>query len=224
MRAWSDAPDPGDDFNCRCWAEPVELTEDVKQALKVAYKHLNDFKEDKYTLSVKFLEHYLGNTGSKVILPEDIFDRNPVVQSAIKKNQERFQGQLESIAYKFSPSTTFKDYWDVDINKENFLESLDEDFARAIGSVKIRSEGSFNIQKKGNLITVHGRVVIQFRDVYDFNDDSIIDYVLFKNERLLTQKGYAKPFEIEWKKEQTVEGEIVFKNGILESKKFIWGK
>jgi hypothetical protein len=92
MRAWSDAPDPGDDFNCRCWAEPVELTEDVKQALKVAYKHLNDFKEDKYTLSVKFLEHYLGNTGSKVILPEDIFDRNPVVQSAIKKNQERFQG------------------------------------------------------------------------------------------------------------------------------------
>jgi hypothetical protein len=38
------------------------------------------------------------------------------------------------------------------------------------------------------------------------------------------QKGYAKPFEIEWKKEQTVEGEIVFKNGILESKKFIWGK
>lgn len=24
VRAWSDAPDPGDDFNCRCWAEPVD--------------------------------------------------------------------------------------------------------------------------------------------------------------------------------------------------------
>lgn len=24
IRAWNDAPDPGDDFNCRCWAEPVE--------------------------------------------------------------------------------------------------------------------------------------------------------------------------------------------------------
>lgn len=23
IRAWSDAPDPGDDFNCRCWAEPL---------------------------------------------------------------------------------------------------------------------------------------------------------------------------------------------------------
>jgi peptidoglycan hydrolase-like protein with peptidoglycan-binding domain len=23
IRMWSDAPDPGEDFNCRCWAEPV---------------------------------------------------------------------------------------------------------------------------------------------------------------------------------------------------------
>lgn len=26
VRKWSDAPDPGDDYNCRCWAEHVERT------------------------------------------------------------------------------------------------------------------------------------------------------------------------------------------------------
>ncbi|MBL8637836.1 MAG: hypothetical protein JNN09_05005 [Alphaproteobacteria bacterium] len=25
MRAWSDAPDPGEDYNCRCWAEPIDV-------------------------------------------------------------------------------------------------------------------------------------------------------------------------------------------------------
>jgi len=23
LRSWSNAPDPGDDYHCRCWAEPV---------------------------------------------------------------------------------------------------------------------------------------------------------------------------------------------------------
>lgn len=25
VRDWSDDPDPGEEFNCRCWAEPIEL-------------------------------------------------------------------------------------------------------------------------------------------------------------------------------------------------------
>ncbi len=28
-RAWSDSPDPGEDFNCRCWAEPVEIENEI---------------------------------------------------------------------------------------------------------------------------------------------------------------------------------------------------
>jgi hypothetical protein len=24
IRSWSDSPDPGEDFNCRCWAEPID--------------------------------------------------------------------------------------------------------------------------------------------------------------------------------------------------------
>lgn len=29
LRDFSDSPDPGDDFNCRCWAEPVPLYPDA---------------------------------------------------------------------------------------------------------------------------------------------------------------------------------------------------
>jgi peptidoglycan hydrolase-like protein with peptidoglycan-binding domain len=28
IRAWSDAPDPGQDHNCRCWAVPIDLNDD----------------------------------------------------------------------------------------------------------------------------------------------------------------------------------------------------
>jgi peptidoglycan hydrolase-like protein with peptidoglycan-binding domain len=28
VREWDDAPDPGEDFNCRCWAEPVNILQD----------------------------------------------------------------------------------------------------------------------------------------------------------------------------------------------------
>ena len=224
IRAWSDAPDPGDDFNCRCWAEPVELTEEEKEALHVVHKRLKSFKEDKYTLSAKLLEHYLGKTGERIVLPEGAFDNSRIVQPSIKINQERFEKQMEEISYKLAPPSQFEDFWDVDVKKESILNSKDSDFSRAIGSAKIRSTGSFNIQKNKERTIMHGKVVHHINDVYDFNDDAIFDYLAFKNERFLAQAGYAKPFEVEWRKEQTVEGEIVFKNGILESKKFIWGK
>jgi peptidoglycan hydrolase-like protein with peptidoglycan-binding domain len=29
IRNWSDSPDPGEDFNCRCWAEPVERQRNI---------------------------------------------------------------------------------------------------------------------------------------------------------------------------------------------------
>jgi len=27
IRSWGDSPDPGEDYNCRCWAEPIDLAE-----------------------------------------------------------------------------------------------------------------------------------------------------------------------------------------------------
>ena len=29
IRNWNDSPDPGEDFNCRCWAEPVEKQRNI---------------------------------------------------------------------------------------------------------------------------------------------------------------------------------------------------
>jgi len=33
MRAWSDSPDPGDDYNCRCWAKHVADDQILKEEL-----------------------------------------------------------------------------------------------------------------------------------------------------------------------------------------------
>ena len=222
IRAWSESPDPGEDYNCRCWAEPVELTEEEKESFVEVYRYLAGFRERESVLSVKLLEHYLGNTGEKIILPENTFDKSGTVQSSLRTNQERFEKQMEEISYKLVPPTHFEDFWDVDITKENPFKHKDIDFYNSIGSVKIRSRGSFDIRKNKESVVIRGKVVHFIKDVYDFNDDRIFDLLLFRNERALEQKGYAKSFEVEWRKGQTVEGEIVFKNGILESKKFIW--
>lgn len=29
VRRWDDSPDPGEDFNCRCWSEPVEIKDAI---------------------------------------------------------------------------------------------------------------------------------------------------------------------------------------------------
>lgn len=33
VREWDDSPDPGEDFNCRCWAEPVEITDAINSTI-----------------------------------------------------------------------------------------------------------------------------------------------------------------------------------------------
>ncbi len=33
VRKWSDSPDPGDDYNCRCWAEFISNIDDAEKAL-----------------------------------------------------------------------------------------------------------------------------------------------------------------------------------------------
>jgi uncharacterized protein with gpF-like domain len=37
LRDFSDSPDPGEDFNCRCWAEPVKIGPPDCRAQKEAY-------------------------------------------------------------------------------------------------------------------------------------------------------------------------------------------
>lgn len=222
VRPWRASPDPGDDFNCRCWAEPITVPEDVQEALMDIYKSLAGFRERKLALSTKLLEHYLSNTGEKITLPEETFDNSSIVRDALAKNRKRFEDQVQSLAEKLLPPNTFNDYWDVDVKKERSLGIIDPDFSQAIGSAKIRSQADFTFKKSKDSIEIHGKVVHQIKDLYDFNKDRAFDYLAFKNERLLAQKGYAKAFDVEWKKEQNFEGEVIFKNGKFQSRKINW--
>lgn len=54
QRQWSDSPDPGEDFNCRCWADPVSAAggpqgppdcREEKQAADLAGKKVREIKD-----------------------------------------------------------------------------------------------------------------------------------------------------------------------------------
>jgi hypothetical protein len=61
VRAWSDAPDPGEDFNCRCWAEPISKAKGLIQTVisPVQYRAMWSW--------VDFVQHYY-NGGGRVVI------------------------------------------------------------------------------------------------------------------------------------------------------------
>lgn len=220
IRAWSDSPDPGDDFGCRCWGEKISISTDMEKSFQDVLNKLTSFRKHKFQLSSKLLQHYLGKTGEAVILDSNELNDSAVVRAAIDNNRTRFEddflGQIKIddansfyqmvLALPDKGRINVSDYWDVDRQKTDFGVLMDTDFARSIGSGKIRSTGDFEVSRKGNIIVILGHVVHSIDDRYDFNDDTWIDRGLFDNERELAKKGYAKPFDIHWEKADIFRG------------------
>lgn len=82
---------------------------------------------------------------------------------------------------------------------------------------KFKSTGHFNVRRSGDIILIQSNIVHSMDDVYNFNDDTLLDHYLFNNERLLAEKGYATPFKVHWKKIQNVTGKIIIKTMKLET-------
>ncbi len=240
VRRWSDSPDPGDDFNCRCWAEKVPEKYEVQIALIKTSNDLVKFRNNKETpISALLLEHYLSKTGKKIILPIDVFSNSIQLKSALDSNKTRFeesftkpQGNANDASIynmikemKNGEHHQFSDYWDKDINirSSTIIHQLDDpDFFNAIGSVKIRSRGNFRIEKKNNTIYIQGTVLNYFDDIYDFNNDTVADQLIFHSEFFLAKEGYAKPFEIHWEKLQSMSGEIRINGDTITKSDFKW--
>ena len=75
---------------------PLEkpLSPALKEALKTTEKNLEDFDQNGYRLSSKFLHHYLKGDGKPLkISPEDI-DGASLYKQAIKINQKRFEDSI----------------------------------------------------------------------------------------------------------------------------------
>lgn len=82
--------------------------------------------------------------------------------------------------------------------------------------------GDFKATRTGNKITITGDVDHRINDIYDFNDDTFVDRLLFGNHRLLAQEGYATPFSVSGSKKQTLTGMMEIKNGRLINPEFRW--
>lgn len=95
IRDWNDSPDPGEDFNCRCWAEPLKRVVGLKQELANADKDASK----KWT-SLEFLKHFFFGGGSEVTLSEtgylgDIISK--VEEVIYKKLEDQVADKMRSI-------------------------------------------------------------------------------------------------------------------------------
>ncbi len=63
VRDLADSPDPGEEFNCRCWAEPVG-SEGLKQEL------ISEINDSEKWSSLEFLKHFFFGGGNEVTLSE----------------------------------------------------------------------------------------------------------------------------------------------------------
>jgi len=239
IRSWDNAPDPGEDFNCRCWAVHVDVPADIEPALKKVQGELADFDDRNLNVSAKLLRHYLGRTGNPIELKTKEFEDAPIVKSAISTNQKRFEdsftgkGDIQDKPYSFyralltikdGKNIKLSDYWDVDFNRMNPKVILDQDFFNAIGSGKIRSKGDFELSRKGDIVKITGKISHQINDVYDFNTDTALDRTLFKEEIFLADKGYAKPFNVHWQKNEMFDATILLKGEKINEPQFKWTK
>ncbi len=240
VRRWSESPDPGDDYNCRCWAEKTPKDSDVLTALIQTSDNLVQFRDNKKTpISALLLERYLSNTGRKIILRIETFSNSIQLKSALDSNKARFEKSfiqpnekaadpnIYNLIIKMGNGERhhFSDYWDKDINirSSTILHKQDDpDFFNAIGSIKIRSQGSFQIEKKNDIIYIQGTILNYFDDIYDFNDDTIADRLIFRYQHFLAKKHYAKPFEVHWEKSQSISGIIRVNDGKITGSDFKW--
>ena len=143
---WKEPPatgHPGEDYNCRCWAEPLDVKEYAEQTLISA---VND-NPQKWT-DIDFWDHYQEGSGRDITLSETgylgdviehysdrlgIYDRvnEQIVEEARKKEEGAFTYKFnnnypfESVLYSFGESTVSGKFnGDVRKIKENGIDYL----------------------------------------------------------------------------------------------------
>jgi hypothetical protein len=152
-RDWKDSPDPGDDYNCRCWAEKVE-EEGLSQTL------ISDTTQSSYKWTDRdFKNHLEQGKGESVTLQEigyllDVIDVSR--ENLFKKLEQQIAEVVrETVEGSFEYDT------------ENSYPWLKE-VTWVFGSGTIRTFTKGEIEKNGNILTVKAIVDYEYYD--DFTD------------------------------------------------------
>lgn len=103
IRDWNDSPDPGEDFNCRCWAEPVNTVGLTQKIISEIYDLSDSWG------NIEFLWYFYFGSGRDVKLPQmGLFE--PVIKHAERIMFDRVKNQVADKAKK-TGSGTFTGSW-----------------------------------------------------------------------------------------------------------------
>lgn len=70
------------------------LSKEIKEKEQAAFEKLQEFKEKQYKKSERYLEHYMGNSGSPMKLTSKEMEESKVLKNAMKENEKRFEDSL----------------------------------------------------------------------------------------------------------------------------------
>lgn len=149
-RQWNDSPDPGEDFNCRCWAEPV--AEGLHQEI---VSEVNDVSPS-WTWD-DFVKHFYSGGGRELSL-EEVGHLQNMIDQARTYMFKRLEDQIKNTVQEndegpFEYKTSNNYEWPADI-------------VWVFGKGTIRTYTKGNILKQGNLLIVEAKIDYEYDDVF----------------------------------------------------------
>jgi peptidoglycan hydrolase-like protein with peptidoglycan-binding domain len=152
-RDWEDSPDPGDDINCRCWAEKVE-EEGLSQVV------ISNTTQSSYKWTDRDFKNHLEQGKGKSVTLQEI----GYLLDVIDASRENLFKKLEQQVAKVVRETVEGSF---EYNTENSYPWLKE-VTWVFGSGTIRTFTKGEIEKNGNILTVKAIVDYEYYD--DFTD------------------------------------------------------
>lgn len=154
VRDLSDSPDPGEEFNCRCWAEPVNCDKEF-----VTQNVISDINDDEYRWTwADYLAYFYAGEGESITLPMMGW-LGPIIKESKTLVFIPAQEQVIDLARRIEQGelhyTTTKSY---DFGKTSY----------PIGNATVSTETTGTVFINGKCLVVDAEVVYTFFD--DFTD------------------------------------------------------
>ena len=149
-RAWAESPDPGDDFNCRCWAEPVNQAAGLTQTV---ISPIQDRPKWSWT---DFVAHFY-NGGGKAVSLSEIGLLSGVIDHARSEIFPRVEAQIENKAMTIGNGEL----------SDSFAKSYDfGDISFSLGNSTLKGNITGRVVKDGEVLIVDARVEYLFFDQF----------------------------------------------------------
>lgn len=153
VRSYEDSPDPGDDYNCRCWAEEVKDKEEG-----FSERLISEVREvDRKWTSLDFINHFYFGRGQEVSLEETGY-----LQDIIDKVHEKL---FKTLASQIAAVVLDTEEDDFDYETSNSYAWLSE-ILWVFGGGTIRTFTQGVITDEGQLLSVEGTIDYEYDDVF----------------------------------------------------------